>query len=615
MLSPATHYQLIPRENTAHWRRRVIRRCRKDKLFRAGIMRMCKEDCIFWINTFAIQTNPKKRLKGPFVCWGFQIEAVRAILGAVDAQEDIRWQKSREMGASWLALLVLVWLCLFHWNVKGYALSRDEDAVDKVDESDSLFWKVNFIHEHLPRWMTGEIRKRKLSFFYVRTGSSLTGEANVPASGVGGRATIMLVDEFGQFKNGHETYSMTSDTADFRLFVGTHKDGPGSMFYSLCFDEKYAEMREVLTHWSQHPSKRKGLYRYDDSTNTVEILDKQFVYAPDFKFVMQPKPESGPFPCIRSPWYDKQCRRREQRDIAMNLDIDPRGAADKFFDSFKISVLKTKWTRDPSWVGKLIFDKEKGTPIRLVQDPVGPLSLWVLPTSEAKLPVMRAAAGMDVSAGTGASSSTLCIYNADTGEKVLEYAYALIYPAEFAAFVAAACRMIVDKDRVHPLLAWEIQGSQVIDKRMREIGYGPYYLQRDEAAAGRPVNLRGKAGYNASEPGIKALMERYRDGLFQEKCLNTSLKALDDCLNFVYTATGVEYRGSKKPKAVGEIGSGAKIHHGDIPRADALAWMMVEEIGLGRSIQKREDDWIDTTTFEGRRKLAEKREMEELVWA
>lgn len=646
MLSPGNYYKSVPKDRAknAAYRLYILKRSR-NRRYRQALLAMCEQDFFFWLNTFGWQFNPDKREVGPFITWDrqpwmdaipdqqTQEEAVREVLDAVEAREDVRWQKSREVGASWLVLFVIVWLCIFHKNVAALAMSRHEKAVDDPDDPDSLFWKVRFIHAHLPAWMVGPIknrakgqgrldprpgiREKSNGFVYERTHSFFNGTANTKDAGVGGRKTIALVDEFGQFMNGHETYSMTSDTANCRVFVFTHKEDAG-MAYDLCFDAKYVAMRSIVTHWTQHPQKGRGCYRYDEERNAVVTLDKKYAYPPTFDFVLEAKPTGGPFPFIRSPWYDRQCIRRTERDVSMNLDINPRGASEKFFDTYRIRVLKAEFCgTGPCWTGSITYDKERGIPKELVEDRNGLVKLWVQPRSLAQIACCLAGAAVDIAAGTGATPSCLSVMNAKTGEKFLEYANALIYANEFAVFVVALLRMIEDRNGSHPLLGWEIQGGQVFDRKVRELGYGPCYVNRNEDKLGKPRNEGGVRGVNTHGVHIMPVMENYRDALYDRSCINRSEYALDETLRFVYSGKWVEYRGPKKPRKTGEEGSMATVHHGDIVKADAIAYKMIKELGFdGPEIEETKRERIDPRTFDGRVRLAEMQrdEEEEVAW-
>ena len=639
MLSPGQWHRKIPKEEKANLRKRqeILRAAEDNPEIQRGLMEMCRQDCLLWVNLFVWQFNPDLRQKGPFISYDFQDAAIvggrtivgdtvrfqEGILQSMVDQEDVRWQKSRYVGSSWIVLMTIVWLCLFQENIKAFAISKDADAVDVIDDPDSLFWKVRFILDHLPKWMYDPLNsKTKKGLIKFPSGNILSGDANAASSGVGGRATIMLVDEFGQFdNNGAEIYSMTTDTCNCRVFVFTHKDQSG-MAYRLCFDPKYNQMREIVTHWSQHPERRKGLYRFNDPDNRVEFFwpdgmwktDACFDYAPEFSFVREVKPSGGPCVGIRSPWYDKQCRRREERDIAMNLDIDPRGAGDQFFDAYRIGVLKAEHGWEPRWRGSLSYDKKNGKPIELQEDRDGLIKLWINPKGPCELPMMRAGAGVDISAGVGSSPSCISVMNARTGEKVLEYANAHIFQPDFAIFVVALLRLFKDENGNHPMLVWEIQYAQVFDSKIRELGYRPFFIRRDEDISGRPRDNKGRAGQSTSGKSFFALMTEYRAALYDGRCINRSESALDECLNFVYTGTGegVAY----KPKGQAKMdGSGAKIHHGDMVVADALANKMIRDLGY-EGPEKEETKSPRPGSWEFREWLHSQREREEEeVWA
>lgn len=627
MLSPGQWHKIVPKdlEKNLKYRLRVLKKASEDVGFQRYLTARCKEDILFWINTFVVQINPDIREKGPFICWPYQEVAIiggeteiggetvfqDGLLACVEDRKDVRWPKSRDGGASWVVLMTIVWLCLFHDNIAAGAISRDEDSVDKIGDPNSLFEKVRVILAHLPGWMKGEVKDKKLNFLFPN-GNTFTGEANVSSANVGGRLTILLIDEFGQFdKNGEMIFDFTRDVCKCRVFVFTHKDQTG-MAYRLCYDAKFTNMREIMTHWSQHPRKNKGLYRYNDNENKIEIIDKTFDFTKlkDFKFVMEPKPIGGPCPGIRSPWYDEECRSRNDRDISMNLDIDPRGATDRFFDAYRIQILKANYASEPVWVGNLEYDKN-GYPIQLTEDPKGLIKLWVHPKSPKELPRMRAGAAVDVSAGVGHSPSVLVVGNARTGEKVLEYSNANIMAHDFARFCAAMLRMFKDDNGNHPMLVFEIQGSRVFEKQLVEVySYYPCWGKREEDVIGGIRDNKGRLGWLPSAKSILTLMEDYRHALYEQRVINYSESALDETLNFVYTDTSVEYRAKGKRK---EDGSGATVHHGDVVRADALMWKMIKDRYEGPEFEEKVKA-LDPRTAEGRYRLAEMSREEEYEW-
>lgn len=645
MLSPGKYHLKVPKEPLSNLRVRLglLKAAETDERIQRGLWEMCKNDILFFINLFIIQINPDTREKGPFITWPYQDVAIKGgeieiggekvfqdgLVACVEDREDVRWPKSREGGASWIVLMTIVWLCIFHDNAHAGAISRDEDSVDSIGNPNSLFEKVRVMLQYLPDWMKGTVKSKKMAFQFDN-GNTFTGEANVASANVGGRLTILLIDEFGQFdKNGEAIYDFTRDASKCRVFVFTHKDQSG-MAFRLCYDSKFLEMREIITHWSQHPMKNKGLYKTHSDSNEFTVLDRKFDFnaicfhgirrdSPEpcsrckqrgfkaWSFVQDGKPIGGPCPGIRSVWYDIECRKRNERDVTMNLDIDPRGASDIFFDAYRIGVLKVEHGRPPKWQGDLIYDKATARAIRLVENPKGLLKLWFYPKSATEMPVMKAGAGVDVAAGSGASPSCLSLGNARTGEKAGEYANANIYGVDFATFAVALLRMFRDEKGTHPLLVWEIQGSQAFERRvLEEFFYSPV-LRND----------KGRAGWNPDRESIMTLMEEYRDALYMSRLINRSEPSMDETLNFVYTTGGVEYRSKGARKRGAADGSGATIHHGDMVRADALMHLTIKDLGFERLEKERQvAEGLDPRTFDGRTKLVERQwqEAEDEEW-
>lgn len=598
-LSPWTWHAKVPKDMLANarFRKGLLEAAETNTNLQHALLEVSKNDILFWINTFGFQSNPDEMEEGPFICYPFQevfflggemeiggvMRRQWGILECIEEREDLRVPKSRYVGATWTVAFAAVWLCLFHDNTKVLIMSKDEETAEDVDDPKSLFWKIQYIIDHLPDWMSRGSGKKKAGVMRFWNKTTITSTAKVKSGGVGDRVTLMVLDEFGQFDSkAHEIYSMTKDTARARVFVFTHK-GRDTMAFTLCTDVRYATMRETVLHWSMHPVRSQGLYRYDERQNMIVRLDKsQYDYPIEFRFVMEQTPSGGPFPGLRSPWYDKACINRTEYDIAMNLDIDPTGSTLTFFDPYRIGQLKME-CREPVWRGGLQHDKETGMPKRLIADPKGKLKLWVRPVGEALLPNMRAGAGCDLAAGTGATPTCLSVYNAITGDKVLAYEDATIDQMDAGMLFAAILRMISDGQGVHPLVAWEIQYAMLFNKFIRQkAGYRPVWIKRDEDSLGRPRDAGNKAGINSTKPAQLKFMDEYRKALYDQRITNWDEGALDETLFFVYSGSGVEYRGRNSGK-VKSAESGASVHHGDIVVADALAYKMICELGFGET--------------------------------
>lgn len=581
MLSPGQFHKLIPKDPVQNVRLRLAfyRACAGNPNLQRGFWLLFQRDLVAYINLCVWQFNPLKKTGriGPFITWDFQEEILLArpdneygfkgILWTYENDKTTVCEKSREMGFSWLFLIFQDWLCLFQENVQALNISRSTDAVDSKS-ANSLFWKIRFMHQHLPAWLRGEIEELKLFFGFKRTGSEIAGEASTGRAGVGGRATVIFVDEFSQIREDVEVRQRTASTADCRFFNGTHI-GMGTEFYRLT---KEPEINKIVAHWSRHPEKRKGLYQVDDK-GRVTLLD-QSLDLTGYDFVLDGSPTGGPRPGVRSPWYDRKVQDIGQaRGVAMELDIDPAGSVSQVFDPLLIYSLVREYCCEPYWEGDLLHDH--GRPIKLVQRKGGKLRLWVH-LQAGRPPFGRYGAGADTATGIGATPSCLTIGSADTGDKVAEYADATIAPRDFADLAVALCWLFKDQEGTGARLCWEAHGpGENFGQKVAELGYGHIYYREPEVPSARLA--RGAVpGWAHTPNSIAAVIGSYLAALRERRFLNRSKLALLECLLFKYDEQGSITHAQAKSK---DDPSGARVNHADRVIADALAWKMMDALG------------------------------------
>ncbi len=622
MLSPGQDYLIVPKDLKANlkFRLAVLEKALVDKQFRNGLIEICKKDFLFYVNVFVWQANPKKKgggEVGPFISWPFQdrsalceIPGEEGILWCIENDEDFVVEKSREMGATWWFIIIMDWLDRFHPYHDSLMISKSAQAVDGPSRN-SLFGKLRFIHEHLPLWLHDPDKHidNKMYQGYSNK-STATGESSTGRAGVGGRASEMFIDEFSQIEEDWEVYHRTAATTGCRMFNGTHM-GLGTAFYALTQNEF---VKKIQFHWTQHPDKNQGLYswdiaekklrywKYNDQTDSLEELEKpEFKYRPGFVFDKTGKPTGGPHPSVRSPWYDKEFRRigENESEMARDQDINPKGSVSQFYNALVIKQLKADFGCYPYWEGELRYDKENGTPLELVPTVGGRVKLW-LNLRDGKPPFSEYGAGADISNGVGATPSCLSIMDGRTGEKVLEYSNAHIDAKEFGVFCVAMCRLFCDENGEGAKICWEHQGpgSPFGQTVWKILNYRNLYYATQEHSMKQTVS--DNPGWNPTGPNRLNLHTQYRSALFDRRCLNRSITALDETLAFKHTDKGsVEHSGfaSKENK------SAARENHGDVVIADALACKMVIGDKKARIAEAPKNDYLDERSFAGRRRM------------
>lgn len=321
------------------YRDEVIIKASEDLKFRAEILEACRRDPCFWISTFAWSKNPDKPKHGmiPFILYeAFQDDAVWEIVNAIEKGEDILVEKTRKMGLSWLVIYIFVWFWLFRENSDFKMGSWKEDYVDKIGDMDTLFEKARFTVRNLPSWMQPDGYEEKQNATFCKmvnpeNGNNISGEAPTVHFGSGGRRKAMLLDEFAKWDanvaNG--AWTATGDVTLCRVVVSTPY-GSSNKYANLALGTK-EKIKKLTLHWTLHPEKAEGAYYYDGEGKKISIPDAKRAFA---------LWQSGV--AVKSPWYDNECDRRSEQDVAQELDIDYLKSGFPFF-SVKALKKQREW--------------------------------------------------------------------------------------------------------------------------------------------------------------------------------------------------------------------------------------------------------------------------------
>lgn len=608
-------YKRIPRDikKNLRWRLFVLKKAKDNPELQQALWLACAADAIFYTATFVFQCNPKAKGEdkkvGPFVPWPYQVRAIlsespgkEGILWCIKNGEDLVVEKSREMGITWIFLICMDWLCRFQAYHDSIMISKSAKAVDEQSRQ-SLFGKLRFIHEHLPKWLHDPDPKKSIDnknvFIYDKTKSTTTGQASTGKAGVSERGTEMFIDEFQQIEEDWAVLERTAATTNCRLFNGTHL-GLDTALYALTQSKHIKKLR---FHWTQHPKKNKGLYRwnphhkdgarvehlrYNELTDDIEALaGPEYQFPPDYDFNKSEHPLGGPHPGIRSPWYDKEFERVVESIPAMarEQDINPSGSVSQFYTPLVIKQLSDQ-ARPPLLECDLEYDAHSGQPFRLTEVKGGKIKLWCNIDVRGCPPICFYGAGVDVSGGTGCTPSCISMWRADTGEKILEFMDPNIYPDKFGVFCCALCRLFASPDGDGAMLAWENHGPGVaFGKEVWDrLAYRRVYRSTLETQFSKRVS--DSPGWVPTAVSKLIAHTSYRKALYDRAARNYSRHSLDETLNFKEDGRGsvehTQYKNTKDPV-------GGRENHGDIVVADMLGWKMIETEARANQERGEED--------------------------
>ena len=287
-------------------RAQIVLGAESDPLKQAAALELCSrgaEGCIFFIENFCWTFDPRKNPSDlPFILYDYQKDYVRWLVARIEAGEDGLTEKSRDMGATYVALCVFLWYWRFKANARFLVGSRKEDLVDGKAESQDdapLFKKLEYNIDRWPSWFlprgfNKDVHRTFLNLTNPENGSQISGESANPDFGRGGRYKAILQDEFAFWDFDSEAWRACSQSTPCRLPISTA--APYGKFKRLRFGSDGEKIAVKTLLWSQHPEKSQQWYekeklRSDPDTFAQEVdisyetSAKGSVYGTEMKLV------------------------------------------------------------------------------------------------------------------------------------------------------------------------------------------------------------------------------------------------------------------------------------------------------------------------------------------
>ena len=308
-------------EENLRWRAEMLDKCSRDSMFLAAVRELFYKDVLFAFNGFFYTLDVRKRPRHnqPFCTYeDYQDKTILDIVGHINGKRDLVLEKSRDMGASWMVIGSFFWVWLNPAGGGDFLLgSRIEDYVDKAGDMRTLIQKARYLLYRLPPWLLPDGFNRNKHDNFMRllnpeTGATITGESNNANFSTGGRYAAVLFDEFAKWETTDTpAWTAAGDATPCRIAIST-PFGAAGRYYDLITD---GFTDKITLHWSRHPEKSDGMYCPLPKPEDAESVIDQTNYVG-----------------LRSPWYDKECERRSDVEVAQELDIDYIGAGHPVFD-------------------------------------------------------------------------------------------------------------------------------------------------------------------------------------------------------------------------------------------------------------------------------------------
>lgn len=314
----------LDRRANLEWRARIITHCDRDTTAAGRIRKICADEPLFWAAGFAAVFEPRLAAVGrpatiPFIPFGFQARLIDRMVESIRDRHDLTIVKSRDLGATWIFLMIMLHHWMFRPGFAALVASEKEKLVDERGNMSTSFEKLRFMLYRQPQFLKPagfdrDQHDKNLILHNPEMNSSIAGSATTSNVGRSGRYAVVAVDEYAAIPSGKqvEIESSTSDAAFTRWFISTPR-GPANQFARKA---RQHHANRIDLHWSEHPV--KGMRAWCE----LGWNEQAGRFLPGK---------------VRSPWYDYETlvKRKEQApwQHAQELDLDFSGSAETLFDS------------------------------------------------------------------------------------------------------------------------------------------------------------------------------------------------------------------------------------------------------------------------------------------
>lgn len=261
------------------WRLNMLQDMREDPdLLESALAFYAQpENCVAFIIDWMSTYDPRNAgteipTTMPFVLFEKQGELVEFLFALIEGQTNGLIEKARDMGATWVACAVSVWLWRF-WP--GAAIgwgSRKEELVDKLGVPDSIFEKLRMLIRGLPPEFLPPGFNPAEHFAFMRivnpdNGATIAGEVG-DNIGRGGRKLIYFKDESAHYARPELIEAALGDNTNVQVDISS-VNGLGNVFH------RKREAGEIwqpgtpanpdrtnvfVMEWSDHPAKTPEWY-------------------------------------------------------------------------------------------------------------------------------------------------------------------------------------------------------------------------------------------------------------------------------------------------------------------------------------------------------------------
>lgn len=270
------------RDVFAH-RLEVLNALERDAVAQVALKRHYKDNPIDFIEDWGVTYDPRNAYNQlptllPFILFPRQRDLVRWLVEHVVKQSDGLCEKTRDMGATWVAVAVSVWLWLFYdESAIGWG-SMSKTDVENLGDPNSIFEKIRMFILHLPTFLKPIGLKQADHLTSMRclnpeNGATIVGKVGLNI-GRGGRTTVYFKDESAHYERAEEIEASLGDNTNVQIDISS-VNGEGNVFHKR--RNALPEDDVFILDWRHHPAKTQEWY--DERKTKYTDMGLEHIFA------------------------------------------------------------------------------------------------------------------------------------------------------------------------------------------------------------------------------------------------------------------------------------------------------------------------------------------------
>ena len=238
-----------------------------DPEMQRGLRAFYKTHPVEFVEDWGITYDPRNAMEVglptllPFHMFERQRDFVRWIVGQVERQEDGLCEKTRDMGATWVAVAVSVWYWIFYDGAAIGWGSMSKTDVDDLGNPASVFEKIRMYVAHLPGFLRPRGLKASVHMTSMRcvnpvNGSTITGDVG-DKIGRSGRTLMYFKDEAAHYERAEKIEASLGDNTNVQIDISS-VNGEGNVFHKR--RQSLGDANIFILDWRHHPLKTQEWY-------------------------------------------------------------------------------------------------------------------------------------------------------------------------------------------------------------------------------------------------------------------------------------------------------------------------------------------------------------------